>query len=82
MNPAKKLCCMLLILRGRFWGCQWMQGVRLWKKCLLSRGISVENQGSKVDLTAVARAVHRTHALVVHAAFPSYIKDAQERSRP
>ena len=31
----------LLILRAGSWAEQWNQGVRLWKKCLLSRGSNV-----------------------------------------
>jgi hypothetical protein len=34
---AEKFFCKLLILRAAFWAEQWNQGVRLWKKCLLSR---------------------------------------------
>ena len=35
---AEEFSCKLLILRAGFWTDQWNQGIRLWKKCLLSRG--------------------------------------------
>jgi hypothetical protein len=38
---AKTFRCKSLILRAGFLTSQWIQGDKLWKKCLLSRGSNV-----------------------------------------
>jgi hypothetical protein len=71
---AENLWRKLLISRAGFGAEQWMQGVRLWKECLLSRGSTAHESrldgGVMYFLRGMARAgfgdLDRTSALSIH----------------